>query len=193
MSQAFTLSAPKHRWGDFGDILVHGMTNHLPRENGSLQLERTGPFVPQIFFPGVSDVIVNDLVKLKLSALLPELLFRPVIKARIVQLNWHEWPATGEEPAVLPESGEPEDYVLAAPHSASLAEELGPLWEVVAVIDAEIQGSGGGIRLRRFNGQHLVRANIMGGYNFASAQLREALGSIAPNDVSMQLARNSDA
>jgi len=34
------------QWGDYGDILQHGMTAHLPRVDGKLALERTGSYIP---------------------------------------------------------------------------------------------------------------------------------------------------
>src|SRR5438105_2367736 len=46
-------------WGDYGSILTHGMTAHLERRGSQLQLERTGPFIPPISFPGINDIVVT--------------------------------------------------------------------------------------------------------------------------------------
>ncbi len=35
-------------WGDYGDILQHGITAHLARVGGRLSLERTGPYMPPV-------------------------------------------------------------------------------------------------------------------------------------------------
>ena len=169
-------------------MLVHGMTNHLPRQAGELQLERVAPYIPPISFPGVSDVVLTDTTKNKLAVLLPELTFKPVRKTRIVRLNWTEWDATASDPSVYPESGEPEDYILAQPHDEVLARELGPLWELAAEIDPEIQANGGLVNVAKYRGQHLVRANASGGYNFVSADLRAALMKLVPGDIAIRRA-----
>jgi hypothetical protein len=83
-------------WGDQGDILVHGMSLRLGRREGSIQLERTGPFVPPISLPGMHDVIVSDPVRRALASSLPRLVFRPVVKARIVRLEWERWELVSE-------------------------------------------------------------------------------------------------
>lgn len=59
----YILRQPEFPWGDYGAILVSGMTAHLGREDGLLQLERTGPFVPPLFMPGVGDIVVTEQFK----------------------------------------------------------------------------------------------------------------------------------
>jgi hypothetical protein len=56
--------------------------------------------------------------------------FAPVEKKLIVELPWETWDLHAEEPAELPESGEPEDYILGKPHSPTAAAALGDLWEI---------------------------------------------------------------
>jgi hypothetical protein len=56
--------------------------------------------------------------------------FRPVIKRRIVHLDWHRWDPTAAEPVEYPDGGEPEDYILSRPHDPDLAEQMGTLWEL---------------------------------------------------------------
>jgi hypothetical protein len=151
-------------WGDYGSILIHGMTAHLPRKDNQLQLERTGPFVPPISFPGVGDVIVTDEFRRELAeSPFTHLEFRSIIKARIVKYNWEKWDRTAAEPEEFPESGEPEDYVLARPHSAKIANELGNLWQVLlpegATVSPETRpGSWRSdlrVTLSTWNGNHL--------------------------------------
>ena len=70
-------------WGDYGNILLTGMTSHLDREDGRLQLERTGPFVPPIALSGIADIVVTDAFRSALEASgLTGLRFQPVIKRR---------------------------------------------------------------------------------------------------------------
>ncbi len=59
---------PEAPWGDYGHILVHGMTAHLPRAGDKLQLERAAPFLPPITFPGIGDILVTDHVRKALAA-----------------------------------------------------------------------------------------------------------------------------
>lgn len=129
-------------WGDYGKILIHGMSAHLSRKDGSIQLERTGPFVPSITMPGLGDVVITAEFKEELEALpiSTGLDFKPVSKARIVEYRWESWDLNREEPVEYPEEGEPEDYILSRPHSPEMARQLGDLWEVVLPEGAEVEG-----------------------------------------------------
>ncbi len=116
-------------WGGYGDILQHGMSTHLPRREGKISLERTGPYIPPITFPS-SIVPTSDARRLLESSGLTGFSFRPVEKAHIVELRWEQWDLNLDWPPKLPDSGEPEDYILAEPHSQSASDALGELWEV---------------------------------------------------------------
>ena len=133
------LEEPDSPWGDYGRILYHGMTCHLPRTNdGRLQLERTAPFVPPISFPGISHLVVTNECKRKLeTAGLAGFGFQTVSKARIVDCPWHNWGLNSEEPLEYPETGEPKDYILRREHSPVLATSIGELWEIVLTEAAE--------------------------------------------------------
>lgn len=132
-SEFFEVNGPELPWGDYGNILHHGMTGHLGRDsNGCLQLERVAPFLPSIFFPDTTrDVVVTDQFKRLLSAApFDDLHFTPVVKKRIVHLDWKSWDPCTQLPQCRPKDGEPENYLLASPHSPLLAENIGLLWEV---------------------------------------------------------------
>lgn len=119
-------------WGDYGRILVHGMTTHLaPNADGRLRLERCAPFMPAATFPGFSLVVTQTMRRHIEVAELRGVDFREVEKARIVALSWEQWDSAAPAPAEYPESGEPEDYVLGRPHDDALAEALGPLFQVL--------------------------------------------------------------
>lgn len=126
-------------WGDYGDMLQHGLTAHLARVGGRLSLERTGPYMPPITFPGIGDIILTSAArKLLETSGLSGFTFRLVNKTRIVELRWHEWDLTSEDPREFPETGEPEDYILGRRPNQRIAQEMGEIWELVVPITAKI-------------------------------------------------------
>lgn len=153
-------------WGDYGSILIGGMSRHLPRRDNLIQLERTGPFIPPITLPGLGDIVTTSDIKGGLEASsLAQFTFAPVLKARIVEYHWEQWDRTSDKPAEYPEGGEPESYILARPHSAFIAEQLGDLWEVILPEEAEVEGVRIGrgvweyrVKHSTWRGSHLFRA-----------------------------------
>ncbi len=184
------LRAASAPWGDYGDILMHGMTAHLHRtEDGRLQLERVGPFMPPITFPGIGDIVVTDAFRVALqhSALTP-LSFRPVHKARIVKLSWDAWDRDAALPPSVPASGEPEDYILKRRHSAAAAQALGDVWEVVLPVAARVERSPGrevSLLLDTWGGDDLFRAEGVL-YNYASPKAQEWLAEHASEFIMFQ-------
>lgn len=71
----YYLRRPEPYWGDYGDILIHGMSAYAERTDGKIQLYRTGSFVPPISFPGISEVVVTDEFKDFLQRYSPALTF----------------------------------------------------------------------------------------------------------------------
>jgi len=169
----FILKRPIAPWGDYGNILLHGMSAHLGRENGKIQLERTGPFIPPISFPGIGDLVITDKLRQRLETSgLSGLKFQPVIKRLIVWCPWDEWDQSASEPAEYPESGEPEDYILGQEHSDEASAWIGQLWELVPEVVATTD---------RSNGIRNVRSSIDDsdffrvGYNYVSERARQWL------------------
>jgi hypothetical protein len=127
-----------HGWGDYGSILQNGMSSHLERIDGQLALERTGPFIPPITFPGISEIVVTSEARTLLeSAGLTGFGFFPVNKFHIVHLDWHLWDLSAEEPLETEE--EPEDYILKHPHSEEAALALGEVWEIAVPETATVR------------------------------------------------------
>jgi hypothetical protein len=116
-----------YSWGDYGRILVAGYC--AERENGLLSLLRTGPFVPPISFP--DGIVVTDSFRRILEEEFGGLQFQPIVKKKIVSLQWEEWDVMAPHPKRLPAGGEPENYVLGRRHSEKASEQMGPLWELV--------------------------------------------------------------
>ncbi len=163
MSDVFVLTSNPPPWGDFGKILIHGMTANSPRSNGLLCLERTGPYVPPITFPSVSDIVVTDAFR---QALEPQgftgFEWRPVIKKHIVPFAWEHWDRAALEPEVYPHDGGPEDYVLSGEHSPGMADAMGELWEIALPDITGLQGDRGSINLSAYDGQDICRVNRWG-------------------------------
>jgi len=126
-------------WGDYGDILQHGITAHSSRVNGNLALERTGPYIPPVTLPGIGDIILTtEARRLLESSGLTGFAFRPVEKKPVVEVHWENWDLNDEKPPEYPDSGEPEDYILGKEHSETAADALGDLWEVLVENTARI-------------------------------------------------------
>jgi hypothetical protein len=163
-------------WSDYGQILEHGMTAHLRREGGRLMLERTGPFIPPITLPGIGDIVLTSSAReLLLSSGLSGFDFRPVRKALVVELHWEQWDLDAEAPELYPESGEPEDYILGQPNSATASTALGELWELVVPATATILRPQSIVRSYRelrldvetWNGEDLFRSSDYGSTLFS--------------------------
>jgi hypothetical protein len=127
----YRMAAPSVLWGDYGRALREGIAWNLPRVDGALQLERTGPSIAPITFPSGDDIVViTAAVRSALeSSGLRGCVFRPVIKARVVNLDWQSWPAA-DHPALYPAGGEPDRYILGRKNNPAAADALGELWEL---------------------------------------------------------------
>ena len=118
-------------WGDYGRILINGLGPwYCGREDGLIALHRTGPFVPPISFPDGGIVVTDDFRDI-LEKTFSGLHFQPVVKKRIVSFRWENWDKTIPEPKRYPAGGEPENYILKRRHSEKVANEVGPLWELI--------------------------------------------------------------
>jgi hypothetical protein len=193
MAKFYTLDGPRSAWGDYSDILIAGISAHLDRKGGLIQLERTGPYVPPISFPGIGDIIVTNAFKQQLDASgLTGIRFQPVIKKRIVHLDWHLWDRTADEPQEYPKGGEPEGYVLDRPHAPETSKLMGDLWEVCLKEIAKVHREARPTRILLVAsslGDHdLFRAEGVG-YVYASEKAKAWLEQHAAEHVSFKEVR----
>ena len=139
----YQLTHPSYPWKGWGKILFTGMVQHLPRLNGMLQLERTGPYVPPIANSGIGNLIVTDAFRTRLlDSGLTGCSFVPVVKSRIVEFRWWEdWDQSSEDPPEYPRDNEAVNWLLDRPHSEKLANELGALWEVQLQESASVRNT----------------------------------------------------
>jgi len=94
---AFIVENGAAPWGDYGDLLVSGMTAR--NDDGRLEIERTGPFVPPITISGLWTVVVTDAFRGELErSHLRGISFEPVAKKRIVALDWRRWNLEADKP-----------------------------------------------------------------------------------------------
>ena len=183
----YQLDAPPAPWGDSGYILLHGMSAHTARQNGRILLERAGPYMPPITFPGAGDIVVKAWVRERLQQSgLTGFEFIPVTRHHIARLDWHLWDRTSEEPQEYPESGEPEDYVLDRPHSEGTSRMIGDLFELVPAEVASIDRSSG----FRLVGGSWGTADIFRGrdarVNFVSERARDWLTTAVSEHIAFR-------
>jgi len=128
--EIFWLRSCEAPWGDYGQILLNGMSSHLPRIDGRIQFERTGPYIPAVMFPRRGEVIVADALRKAFdNSRYGPLPVRPVDKAKVVRLDWERW-VRDEPPVYFPPSGDPEDLILLPEHDADVCSQIGALWEI---------------------------------------------------------------
>jgi len=172
---------------------MHGISCHLSRAGGRIQLERTGPFVPPISLPGINDVVVTDAFHRKLeNSGLVGVRYQTVIKKLIAKSDWHTWDQQAEKPAHYPEGGEPENYILGQPHSTDVSTQLGDLWELILNNSARVK-SDKEICVRKdihlladtWEGEDLFRARGVG-YIYTTCRAKEWLEQNAGKWVAFQ-------
>lgn len=120
-------------WGDYGNILFRGFLNVMDEEFHDLvtpELERTGPYVPDIYIANTRDLVIRDEVKIILEecGVTGIESYREIKKKKIVRLDWENWDQSLESPQYYPSSGKPENYIIRGIHDEFLAESLPKFW-----------------------------------------------------------------
>ncbi len=147
MADYYILGSPKQPWGDYGDALFHGYVEYDDASQSFL-VSRAGPFVPPVSQP-FNAILLTDALRLSLlNSGLSGFTLQPVVKQKIVDIDWQQWDLTAPEPDEYPDSGVPEDYIAEGEHSPLLAEKMGALW---------VLNVGGAARVERE--RSIVRSN----------------------------------
>lgn len=143
------------RWGDYGSILRNGMF-HTEEQ----RLDRTGPFVPPISFPGYSGAVIvtsQARQKLETSGMSGLGECHPVLLGKVVLIEWQKWDKSrqlgGDQ---FPFNGEPEEYILHNPHDAATASKIEPLWTWHPLRIGKVSRVKGVMRLEGIIGMHDV-------------------------------------
>ena len=175
MTELYILKSADAPWGDYGSILTNGIASL--NDDGTLELERTGPFIPPVSFPWPNIALTQDAKTKVQGAGFSGCGFRKLIKKRIVKLDWHLWDQTGEDPVQYPKSGEPEDYLSEREHDPALADALGVLWELVVSETPGLQIEGGStVNLAKYNGNDICQGSRWG-YTYVSSAFRQWMES----------------
>jgi hypothetical protein len=188
-SLIYQLRRPEPPWGDYGDMLLHGMASRS--KSGELDLERTGPFVPPISLPGRFVVVTAQFLDRLKESGLQGFGVGAVKKKRITMVEWREWEPFGPNEMRYPAGNEPENYILRRKHSPEAAGALGELFEL------RFQP---GIQISREGGYHLVLSSWDGSdfliakdedpiYNYVSQKAREWLIREVPEWVAFEVER----
>jgi hypothetical protein len=116
-------------WGDYGSALING---HCDRDEttGRYVVDRVGPFVPPLmlpFFGCDTPVLMPQTVADAVRKRFPSVSVEPVIVRKVVHLDWHRWDLDAEWMKVRPKEGEPENYILEKPHSATAGSKMEPV------------------------------------------------------------------
>jgi hypothetical protein len=118
--------------GDYQSLLIGGMSEHLARRKGMIQLERVGPFIPPLSVAG-SAVVVTEAMRSSLAGSdFKDWSVKPVLKAHIVRWEWTQLTEADNL------RGEPEDMILSRPHDPEVSQSLGELYELVLPIGCHI-------------------------------------------------------
>jgi hypothetical protein len=187
--QFYRLKRSEPPWGDYGDILFHGMAARA--KQGELELERTGPFMPPITQPGSYVIVTTAFLQQLGESGLKGFEAGPVTKKRIPMLDWRAWAPFGTQEMKYPAGGEPENYLLRRKHAPEAADALGELWELRFRPAIDISREGG---------YHLVLSSWDGSdfvvgreerpiYNYVSARARDWLMQNAPEWVAFEKVR----
>ena len=124
-------------WGDYGDILFKGFLNVMDEDFNDLdvpEVERAGPFIPDIYIANSLDIVVKDKIReaLEHDGISGITEFRKTKLKKIVHIDWENWDENSN-PKFYPKSGEPADYITRGKNDEGLFGLIPILWNLKMV------------------------------------------------------------
>lgn len=117
-------------WSIVGPQMIDCLRSHRDESTGLIHIERTGPCAPPVALASMDEFVVTQDFRNWISeSCLGQFEFKPVVKDRVIEINWHLWDTDSDTDISIPRDCDPEAYLMDLPHSANAAAELGELWE----------------------------------------------------------------
>ena len=103
-------------WGDYGNMLFSGLLKVLDEHYDDLEIpeiERAGPYFPDIYMANTCNIIVTDRVKtlLESSDISGITGYRRAIVKKMVDIDWQSWDLDSEDPLFYPKCNSPINYI----------------------------------------------------------------------------------
>lgn len=123
-------------WGDYGNILFSGLLTVLDHNYDDLEypeIERVGPYFPDIYIVNSCNLIITDRVKTLLDSLPTRGIagYRKAVVKKIVNIDWQSWDFDSKDPLFYPKGNSPENYILKGENSLPLMKEKPEAWELL--------------------------------------------------------------
>ncbi|MCV9933865.1 hypothetical protein OIU80_16400 [Flavobacterium sp. LS1R47] len=130
----FIIKNKEMPWGDYGNTLFRGFLNVMDDNYNDLEIptiERTGPYVPDIYTVNSVNIIVSEKVKkiFKENAITGIIGYKEIKIKKIVNIDWEKW-EKNKDPEFYPKSGEPEDYIFKGKNDITLLQKIPQLWSL---------------------------------------------------------------
>ena len=131
-------------WGDYGAMLFSGLLKVLDEHYDDLEIpeiERTGPYFPDIYMANTSNIIVTGRVKtlLESSDISGITGYRRAIVKKMVDIDWQSWDLDSEDPLFYPKGNSPINYIRQGANSEDLMRSAPQAWELLVGRDGEIK------------------------------------------------------
>ena len=123
-------------WGSYGEILWQGIY-HFSKSTQEHLIMRTGPFCPPIYRSQYDRQIPVLIMTHKISRQISDnnfsgLTIEPVVKEKIVKLNWETWDLTAPEPQIYPSGDmDAEEYIISRKHNEITSSQMSELYVMI--------------------------------------------------------------